>query len=123
MGVASELVLARNALLRSVRQGEEISANLIEHISACVTDLQDGINRTRMQPIEALWTPLPRLVRDLARELSKDLELVLEGGDTELDRQLLEAIRDPINQMLHNAPAHGFEITERHRVGKEGGRT
>src|SRR3546814_9564012 len=121
MGVASELVLARNALLRSVRQGEEISANLIERISACVTDLQDGINRTRMQPIEALWTPLPRLVRDLARELSKDLELVLEGGDTELDRQLLEAIRDPISHMMRNAADHGIESPQvRRRMGKSG---
>src|SRR3546814_8010799 len=82
MGIASELVLARNALLRSIRQGEEVPANLIEHVSACVTDLQDGINRPRMQPMEALWTPLPRLVRDLAHELGKDLDLTLEGGDT-----------------------------------------
>src|SRR3546814_349553 len=72
-----------------------------------------------MQPIEALWTPLPRLVRDLARELSKDLELVLEGGDTELDRQLLEAIRDPISHMMRNAADHGIESPEvRRRVGK-----
>src|SRR3546814_3786994 len=103
MGIASELVLARNALLRSIRQGEEVPANLIEHVSACVTDLQDGINRTRMQPKDALWTPLPRLVRDLAHELGKELDLTLEGGDTEIDRQLLEAIRDTIGQMEHTS--------------------
>src|SRR3546814_17338755 len=96
MGIASELVLARNALLRSIRQGEEVPANLIEHVSACVTDLQDGINRTRMQPKEALWTPLPRLVRDLAPELGKALALTLEGGDQERDRKLLAAISDTI---------------------------
>src|SRR3546814_1306633 len=57
MGIASELVLARNALLRSIRQGGEVPADLIAHGSAWVADLQDGINRTRMQPLEALWTP------------------------------------------------------------------
>src|SRR3546814_19046391 len=72
-----------------------------------------------MQPFEALLTPLPRLVRDLARERSKDLELVLEGGDTELDRQLLEAIRDPISHMMRNAADHGIESPEvRRRMGK-----
>lgn len=119
MGIASELVLARNALLRSVRHNEELPANLIEHVSTCVTDLQDGINRTRMQPMEALWTPLPRLVRELGRELSKDIELVLEGGDTEIDRQLFEAIRDPIVHMVRNAADHGIENAEvRRRTGK-----
>src|SRR3546814_4046132 len=119
MGIASELVLARNALLRSIRQGEEVPANLIEHVSACVTALQDGINRTRMQPMEALWTPLPRLVRDLAHELGKELDLTLEGGDTEIDRQLLEAIRDPIGHMVRNSADHGIEAPEeRRRLGK-----
>ena len=119
MGIASELVLARNALLRSTRHGEEIPANLIEHVSTCVTDLQDGINRTRMQPIEALWTPLPRLVRDLGQELAKDMDLVLEGGDTEIDRQLLEVIRDPITHMVRNAADHGLESPDmRRRLGK-----
>ncbi len=119
MGIASELVLARNALLRSVRHGDEIPANLIDHVSTCVTDLQDGINRTRMQPIETLWTRLPRLTRDLARELSKDLELVLDGGDTEIDRQLLEAIRDPVSHMVRNAADHGIECPDvRRKLGK-----
>src|SRR3546814_5668441 len=59
MGIASELVLARNALLRSIRQGEEVPANLIEHVTACVNDLPDDINHPRLQPMEALGTPLP----------------------------------------------------------------
>lgn len=119
MGLASELVLARNALVRSARHGEEIPNTLIEHVSACVTDLQDGINRTRMQPIEGLWTPLPRLVRDLSHELGKDVRLVLEGGDTEIDRQLLEVIRDPIGHMVRNAIDHGIEDeAARRQAGK-----
>lgn len=119
MGLASELVLARNALVRTTRNGEQIPGNLIEHVSACVTDLQDGINRTRMQPIEALWTPLPRMLRDLSNELRKELRLELEGGDTEIDRQLLEAMRDPITHMVRNAADHGVEPPDvRRKLGK-----
>src|SRR3546814_17317034 len=68
-----------------------------------------------MQPMEALWTPLPRLVRDLAHELGKELDLTLEGGDTEIDRQLLEAIRDPIGHMVRNSADHGIEAPEERR--------
>lgn len=113
MAIASELVLARNALLVSQRGDDATYSNpLLDRLSTCVTDIQEGISQTRMQPIEALWGPLPRMVRDLAAELGKDVELKLAGGDTELDRQLMEALRDPLSHMIRNAADHGIERPE-----------
>ncbi len=76
-------------------------------------DLPDAVRRTRMQPIAGLFQPFPRVVRDLARERGKEMDLVVEGGETEVDRQVLEALKDPLTHMLRNAVDHGIEAPER----------
>ena len=110
MESVSELVLARNSLVQLC--GPRLDgpmASALERLTTSVTEVQDCIIRTRMQPIETLYAPLPRMVRDLAAELGKHVRLELEGGGTELDRQLIEAIRDPIAHMIRNAVDHGLE--------------
>jgi two-component system chemotaxis sensor kinase CheA len=120
MESVSELVLARNSLVQlSGTRLDAPMAAALERLSMSVTEVQDCIIRTRMQPIETLFAPLPRMVRDLAAELGKHVRLELEGGSTELDRQLIEAIRDPIAHMIRNAVDHGLEPpAERRKAGK-----
>ncbi len=120
MESVSELVLARNALLQlGMAEDGGALATAIERLSASVSEVQDRVTRTRMQPIETLFGPLPRMVRDLAAELGKSVRLDLAGGRTELDRQLIEAIRDPVSHMIRNAVDHGIEFPdERRRRGK-----
>jgi two-component system chemotaxis sensor kinase CheA len=125
MTLASELVLIRNQLLQMAR-GEEASpfAAPLARLSRITSDLQEGVMKTRMQPVSAAWGALPRIVRDLGAELGKRIDLVMSGGDTELDRQVLELIRDPLTHMVRNSCDHGLEAPERRReAGKpEAGR-
>jgi two-component system chemotaxis sensor kinase CheA len=91
----------------------------LQRLSHITSDLQDGVMKTRMQPIGNAWAKLPRLVRDLARELGKKIELEMRGADTELDRQVLELIKDPLTHMVRNSADHGLESgEERRRAGK-----
>ncbi len=120
MTLVSELVLSRNQLLRlhGLDEREPFSAPL-HRLTAITTELQDCVMQTRMRPIGAAWKSLPRIVRDLSRELGKSAELVMQGGSTELDRQLLDAVRDPIMHMVRNALDHGLETPqERQAAGK-----
>ena len=96
----------------------------LQRLSHITSDLQDGVMKTRMQPIGNAWAKLPRLVRDLGRELGKKIELDMRGAETELDRQVLELIKDPLTHMVRNSGDHGLESTEeRRRAGKsEAGR-
>jgi two-component system chemotaxis sensor kinase CheA len=91
----------------------------LQRLSQVTAELQDGVMKTRMQPIGNAWQKLPRVVRDLSNELSKKIELVMQGADTELDRQVLEVIKDPLTHMVRNSADHGIETpTERKTAGK-----
>lgn len=125
MRLVSELVLTRNQLLDVARGETNSRFNApLQRLSSLTTDLQDGVMRARMQPIERVFAKLPRLVRDLAVELNKKIDLVLDGSDTELDRQLIEVLRDPLTHLIRNCADHGVESPlERLAAGKpEAGR-
>jgi two-component system chemotaxis sensor kinase CheA len=113
MTLISELVLTRNQLLQvHRRQADEAFAAPLQRLSTITSELQDSIMKTRVQPIGAVWRKLPRVVRDLAREVGKDIRLEMEGETTELDRQVLELIRDPLTHMVRNSADHGLETPE-----------
>ena len=120
MTMVSELVLTRNQLLDIVRRhGDSEFKVPLQRLSNVTAELQDGVMRTRMQPIGNAWQKLPRIVRDLSAELGKDIELEMHGADTELDRQVLERIKDPITHMVRNSADHGLEPPkERIAAGK-----
>ncbi len=120
MMLVSELVLTRNQLMQLARaRGDQAYSVPLQRLSHITSDLQDGVMKTRMQPIGNAWAKLPRLVRDLARELGKKIELDMRGADTELDRQVLELIKDPLTHMVRNSGDHGLESTEeRRKAGK-----
>ncbi len=110
MLLVSELVLTRNQLTEVTRSNtDEAVKGALQRLSAVATDLQDAVMRARMQPMSRIFGALPRLVRELAVELGKKIELVVEGAETELDRQILELIRDPLTHMIRNCADHGLE--------------
>ena len=110
MTVASELVLIRNQLIQTLRNDPESAfAAPLNRLNQVTSELQEGVMTTRMQPISGAWAKLPRLVRDLANDLGKKIDLITSGQDTELDRQVLELIRDPLTHMIRNAADHGLE--------------
>jgi two-component system chemotaxis sensor kinase CheA len=120
MTMVSELVLTRNQLLEIMRRSENPELNgPFQRLSNITGELQEGVMKTRMQPIGNAWAKLPRVVRDLSAELGKKIELVLLGEDTELDRQLLDHIKDPLTHMVRNSADHGIESPdERRAAGK-----
>ena len=125
MTLVSELVLTRNQLLQLARTQENAAFSVpLQRLSHITSDLQEGVMKTRMQPIGNAWNKLPRLVRDLSREMNKKIELTMLGADTELDRQVLEFIKDPLTHMVRNSGDHGLETPdERRAAGKpESGR-
>ncbi len=113
MVLVSELVLTRNQLLELNRKQEDEAIKApMQRLSALTSDLQDSVMRARMQPLSRLFARLPRLVRELSAETKKKLTLVVEGGETELDRQLIEVVRDPLTHILRNAADHAIEPPE-----------
>ena len=120
MTTVSELVLTRNQLLDLVRRtGESEFKSPLQRLSTVTAELQEGIMKARMQPIANAWQKLPRLVRELSLELDKKIELDMTGGETELDRQVLEMIKDPLTHMVRNSADHGLEPpAERAKQGK-----
>ena len=120
MTMVSELVLIRNQLIQTLRGAPESPfAGPLHRLNQVTSELQEGVMTTRMQPISGAWAKLPRLVRDLASDLGKQIELVTSGQDTELDRQVLELIKDPLTHMIRNAADHGLEpAAERNAAGK-----
>jgi two-component system chemotaxis sensor kinase CheA len=110
MTLVGELVLTRNQLLQMVRKVEnsEFTAP-VQRLNHITSELQEGVMKTRMQPIGSAWSKLPRIIRDLSRELSKKIDLHMHGAETELDRQVLEMIRDPLTHMVRNSADHGVE--------------
>lgn len=120
MNMVSELVLTRNQLLQITRNMENSELGVpLQRLSQCTTELQENVMKTRMQPIGNAWAKLPRIVRDLTVELDKKIDLQMLGADTELDRQVLELIKDPLTHMVRNSADHGIETpAERMAVGK-----
>lgn len=111
MSTVSDMVLARNELARRLRESPTDVAvdGAFERLSAIIADMRDAITRTRMQRIENLFVGLPRMVRDLSAELGKQVLVDIEGGDVELDREMIEMIRDPLTHIIRNAVDHGIE--------------
>jgi two-component system, chemotaxis family, sensor kinase CheA len=113
MTLVSELVLTRNQLLQMIRGHDDSEFNVpLQRLSHITSDLQEGVMKTRMQPIGNAWAKLPRIVRDLAVESGKKIELIMLGAETELDRQILELIKDPLTHMVRNSADHGLEMPE-----------
>ena len=120
MTMVSELVLTRNQLLEIARRHEDSGYKVpLQRLSHVTAELQEGVMKTRMQPIGNAWQKLPRVVRDLSSELNKGIDLVMVGAETELDRQVLEVIKDPLTHMVRNSADHGIEATkDRVKAGK-----
>ena len=117
MTMVSELVLTRNQLLEIVRRHEDSEFKApLQRLSNVTAELQEGVMKTRMQPIGNAWQKLPRIVRDLSNELGKKIELEMQGADTELDRQVLDLIKDPLTHMVRNSADHGLETPEARRA-------
>ena len=123
MTMVSELVLTRNQLLEIARRHEDSEFKVpLQRLSNVTAELQEGVMKTRMQPIGNAWQKLPRIIRDLATELGKDIELEMHGADTELDRQVLDLIKDPLTHMVRNSADHGLETPEQRRAAEQAGK-
>ncbi|GJE16265.1 hybrid sensor histidine kinase/response regulator [Methylobacterium marchantiae] len=120
MTMVSELVLTRNQLLEIARRHDDSTYKVpLQRLSHVTAELQEGVMKTRMQPIGNAWQKLPRVVRDLSSELGKQIELIMSGAETELDRQVLEVIKDPLTHMVRNSADHGIEsAADRKSAGK-----
>jgi two-component system chemotaxis sensor kinase CheA len=120
MTMVSELVLTRNQVMQILRNHKESDfAAPLQRLNHVTSELQEGVMKTRMQPIGNAWAKLPRLIRDLSHELGKKIDLEMIGADTELDRQVLELIKDPLTHMIRNSADHGIELpAERVAAGK-----
>ena len=120
MTMVSEMVLTRNQLLQILRNQKESEFSApLQRLNHVVSDLQEGVMKTRMQPIGNAWSKLPRIVRDLSMEMGKKIDLEMIGQETELDRQVLEMIKDPLTHMVRNSADHGVEMPkDRTAAGK-----
>src|SRR4051794_16017934 len=121
MSTVSDMVLARNELARRLRESPtDVPVDgAFERLSSIIAEMRDAITRTRMQRIENLFVGLPRMVRDLCTELGKQVLVDVEGGDVELDREMIEMIRDPLTHIVRNAVDHGIELpADRLKAGK-----
>jgi len=110
MTMVSELVLTRNQLMEMARRQTESEFKVpLQRLSNVTAELQESVMKTRMQPVGNAWQKLPRVVRDLAAELGKSIDLEMHGAETELDRQVLDRIKDPLTHMVRNSADHGLE--------------
>jgi len=117
MNLVGELVLARNQILQLA--GEKADASLIgpiQRVNLITTELQANVMKTRMQTVQTVWSKFPRLVRDLSLELGKKVALTMEGQETELDRTVIEAIKDPLTHIVRNSIDHGIEDPASRRI-------
>jgi two-component system chemotaxis sensor kinase CheA len=121
MNLVGELVLVRNQVLQFTNRIEESGlATTIQRLNRITSELQEGVMKTRMQPIGNLWSKLPRTVRDLALGCGKRVRVEMEGEETELDKTLIEAIKDPLTHLVRNSVDHGIERPEvREAAGKD----
>jgi two-component system, chemotaxis family, sensor kinase CheA len=120
VNLVGELVLVRNQVLQYASTAEDPNfAPIAQRLGLMTTELQEGVMKTRMQPMASLWGKLPRIVRDVAVQCGKRVRLDTEGAETELDRTLIEAVKDPLVHILRNAVDHGIEAPEaRQAAGK-----
>ena len=120
MNMVGELVLVRNRLVRlGSSTGDEEMSKAVSNLDVVTADLQTSVMKTRMQPIKKVFGRFPRVVRDLARNLKKEINLELEGEETDLDKNLVEALADPLVHLVRNSVDHGIEMpAEREAAGK-----
>ncbi len=120
MNMVGELVLVRNRLVRlGLKSADEAMAKAVANLDVVTADLQTAVMKTRMQPIKKVFGRFPRVVRDLARNLKKEINLELKGEDTDLDKNLVEALADPLVHLVRNSVDHGIESPEvREKAGK-----
>jgi two-component system chemotaxis sensor kinase CheA len=120
MLLVGELVLTRNQIVQYVgRSNDTDLVRASQRLNLIASELQEGVMKTRMQPIDHIWSKLPRVIRDLGLQLQKTIRLEMEGRDTELDKTLLEAVKDPLTHLVRNSVDHGIEDADaRVRVGK-----
>ena len=117
MNLVGELVLARNQIMQYGLTSKDAGfVNASQRLNLLTTELQAGVMKTRMQPIGNVWNRFPRIVRDLANVCGKKVTLELDGTETELDRSIIEAIKDPLTHAVRNAVDHGIETQERRRL-------
>jgi two-component system chemotaxis sensor kinase CheA len=113
MDLVGELVLTRNQILQFNTEREDAALNATsQRLNLITTELQEGVMKTRMQPIGVVWNKLPRVVRDMAIALGKQIQLEMDGAETELDRTIIEAIKDPLMHIVRNSCDHGIESPE-----------
>ena len=122
MNLVGELVLARNQILQFTGESKEPTLlNASQRLNIITSELQESVMKTRMQPIGNVWGKFPRIVRDVAHELGKQVKLIMEGQETELDRTIIEAIKDPLTHIVRNSIDHGIELPSvRTAAGKAG---
>jgi two-component system chemotaxis sensor kinase CheA len=121
MNLAGELVLSRNQLIQAFSSGDQRASELAgQRIDLITSELQEAIMLTRMQAVGNVFNKFPRVVRDLARKLGKNIELILDGNDVEMDKTIIEAISDPLTHLVRNSVDHGIETPEeRQKSGKD----
>ncbi|MCB0320174.1 MAG: chemotaxis protein CheW [Bdellovibrionales bacterium] len=111
LNLVSELVLARNQILQSAKLiGDEALSHSTQRLDNITSQLQEGIMKTRMQPVRNVWNKLPRVVRDVAKSCGKEVRLEMSGEGTELDKTVIEAIKDPLTHIIRNSVDHGIEL-------------
>lgn len=122
LNLASEMVLGRNQLLRILESHRKEIQGLnavLQNIDGITTELQEKVMQTRMQPVAKVFNKFPRITRELSRKMEKDIELLMEGTEVELDKSIIEALGDPVTHLIRNAADHGIEIPEvREKNGK-----
>ncbi len=113
MNLVGELVLARNQVLQfTANQPDSALVETTQRLNLITTELQAGVMKTRMQPIGNVWSKFPRVVRDLSLSVGKKVKLYMEGAETELDKTIIEAVKDPLTHLVRNAIDHGIEAPE-----------
>ncbi len=113
MNLVGELVLARNQILQfTATQKDSSFVATAQRLNLITTELQEGVMKTRMQPIGNVWNRMPRVVRDLAHQFEKHVRIEMEGSETELDKTIIEAIKDPLTHIIRNAVDHGIELPQ-----------
>lgn len=114
MNLVGELVLARNQILQfTKKQNDGEFASTSQRLNLITSELQEGVMRTRMQPISTVWNKLPRIVRDISHSCGKQVNLEMQGKETELDKTIIEAIKDPLTHIIRNSVDHGIESPDR----------
>ncbi|SNS23926.1 two-component system, chemotaxis family, sensor kinase CheA [Granulicella rosea] len=110
MNLVGELVLARNQLLQDTSSQSATLQKTSQRLNLITSELQEGVMKTRMQPIGVVWNKMPRIVRDLAQQCGKQIRIEMIGADTELDKTIIEAIKDPLTHIVRNSCDHGVEL-------------